>query len=188
MKNSNPQIIIDSTTTEADLYSIIDLQQKNLAKNISQKEAFEQGFTFVEYDFNLLKRICDAEPAIVARENNKLIGYAIILTRAFGSQIPELAPMFTLFDTLPYEKQKFGNASYVLIGQICIAKEFRGRGIFDQLYNQIIASLSSRFEYLITEVAVRNTRSMNAHQRVGYNVFHSYEDIGEKWNTLILKM
>ena len=54
------------------------------------------------------------------------------------------------------------------MGQICIDKPWRGRGLFDQLYAAHRQHLSGRYDCCITEVATRNGRSMSAHLRVGF--------------------
>ena len=43
------------TNTDKELEEILDLQQRNLPKNISDKEKKEQGFVTVEHSFDTLK-------------------------------------------------------------------------------------------------------------------------------------
>ena len=45
---------------------------------------------------------------------------------------------------------------------ICIAAGFRGIGIFDGLYRAMAETYGDRFDFTVTEVAARNTRSLRA--------------------------
>ena len=70
------------------------------------------------------------------------------------------------------------------MGQICIARPWRGRGVFDLLYDAHRVWLSGSYDSTITEVAIRNTRSMRAHLRVGFTVLERYRDATDEWAVL----
>ena len=48
----------------------------------------------------------------------------------------------------------------------------------------------SRFDLVVTEVAARNTRSLRAHARVGFEPLHVYPDAttGEEWHVIGLEL
>ena len=78
---------------------------------------------------------------------------------------------------------------YVVMGQVCVDKAHRGQGIFDGLYLQMQKVMKGHFEYIITEVATRNTRSMRAHERVGFtNELIYTADNEEEWAIIALKV
>ena len=93
--------------------------------------------------------------------------------------VPILEPMFQRLDALGMLGQRF----YVM-GQICIARPWRGRGVFDLLYQAHRAFLSEAYDCCLTEVATRNTRSMRAHARVGFTVVDRYRDATDDWALL----
>ena len=70
------------------------------------------------------------------------------------------------------------------MGQICIAKNYRKQGIFRGLYHFYKAELQYQFNYLITEVAAINPRSMQAHEAVGFKIIDTYEADGIVWNIM----
>jgi RimJ/RimL family protein N-acetyltransferase len=47
-----------------------------------------------------------------------------------------------------------------------------------------------RFDFTVTEVAARNTRSLKAHQRAGFQTLHVYFDAaaGEEWHVIVLDL
>ena len=44
------------------------------------------------------------------------------------------------------------------------------------------------YDFTVTEVAERNTRSLRAHERVGFQTLHTYPDAlaGEVWRVIVL--
>lgn len=180
------EIVITSVRTEKEIQQILSLQQKNLPHNISRQEAIEQGFVTVEHSFDLLKRMHDAAPAVIAKYENKVIGYALVMLPEFQEFIPVLQPMFQMFDEIDFENKKLSAYSYFVMGQVCIDKNFRGLGIFDMLYQKLKELHENTFEIMLTEVAKRNIRSLKAHERAGLKSIHEYTDNrGETWEILL---
>ena len=118
-------------------------------------------------------------PSIVAREGANLAGYALVMPVQCRSLIPILEPMFQRLESLGMLGQRF----YVM-GQICVGKPWRGKGVFDLLYQAHRRHLRATFDCSVTEVATRNTRSMRAHQRVGFTVIDRYRDATDEWALL----
>ena len=184
----NKEIHITIASTDDDLISLLKLQQQNLPHNISKEEAIEQGFVTIEHSFDVLKRMNDQHSHIIAKHHDEVVGYALVMTKEFRNDIPVLIPMFEMIDQLIYAGEPLSNQKYFVMGQVCIAKDFRGFGIFDLLYNKLKQQLSSSFKLCITEVASRNIRSIKAHERVGLKTIHVYTDWrGEKWEIMLWK-
>ncbi len=68
-----------------------------------------------------------------------------------------------------------------MVGQICVGKPWRGQGVFDLLYRAHRDQLRGRYDFVITEVATRNARSMRAHERVGFETIERYRDATDEW-------
>ncbi|MEO6037302.1 MAG: GNAT family N-acetyltransferase, partial [Saprospiraceae bacterium] len=67
---------------------------------------------------------------------------------------------------------------------------YRGQGIFDGLYRKMQVVCASDYDFTVTEIAARNTRSLRAHERVGFETLHVYDDplTGETWHVVGLGM
>jgi RimJ/RimL family protein N-acetyltransferase len=74
------------------------------------------------------------------------------------------------------------------MGQICIAPEHRGRGIFDALYAGHRRHFADAYDLLVTEVATRNGRSLRAHLRVGFEEVLRYRDDVDEWVLIALPL
>ncbi|MBU8898691.1 GNAT family N-acetyltransferase [Corallococcus sp. H22C18031201] len=168
-------------TAPAELEQVLTLQRENLRGHVSPEEALEQGFVTVAHTLDTLERMHAVAPSIIARDGERLAGYALVMpveTRAF---IPILEPMFQLFDTLSWKGKPLGDYRYYVMGQVCVARDYRGQGIFDALYREHRASYADRYELCLTEIASRNTRSMRAHARVGFQPVTTYRDDTDEW-------
>lgn len=164
---------------EEELKQILDLQQLNLPHRLSPEELGSEGFVTVEHTLELLKRMHALAPSIVAREDGRLAGYALVMPVECRAQIPILEPMFERLDALG-----LGARRYYVMGQICVDRRWRGKGVFDLLYQAHRKHLRSRFDCCVTEVATRNTRSMRAHERVGFEPIDRYQDATDEWVVL----
>jgi ribosomal protein S18 acetylase RimI-like enzyme len=185
---ANRQIQIMLATTDDELLQILKLQQQNLPQNISKAEAVEQGFVTVVHSFEVLKSMNEQHPHVIAKQNGEVVGYALVMTREFKNEIPVLVPMFEMIGQLAVDERKLADETYVVMGQICIAKSFRGAGIFDALYSFMRDSLHEMYRYCVTEVAARNGRSVRAHRRVGFATERVYTaPDGEQWELMVWK-
>src|ERR1700694_442102 len=148
---------------EHELLQILELQQQNLARNLMPGEIASQGFVTVEHSLDVLRRMHALAPSIVARDGEALAGYALVIPVECRSFVPILDPMFQRLEALRVER-------FYAMGQVCVGKAWRGRGVFDLLYKAHREHLRGAYECVVTEVATRNTRSMRAHERVGFTV------------------
>lgn len=180
-------ITFKAAESAKELQQILHLQQLNLPKSITEKERLEQGFVTVEHDFPLLSSMNASAPQIIATSGQQVVGYALVMLESFADQIPVLIPMFKKLSSLVYQGKSLQAYKYYVMGQVCIDKAFRGQGLFDGMYHEQRRQLSGHYDFVVTEVATRNTRSMRAHERVGFKTIHIYADPdhGEEWAIIL---
>ena len=168
-------------STRRELEQILQLQQKNLIKSLSAQEREKEGFLTVEHNFPLLKEMNDVCGHIIAVDHGDVVGYALCMHPKFGQSIDVLKPMF-----VEINKIVEGKSNYMVMGQICVAKEYRGKGIFQNLYQTMKNRLPKGFDGIITEVNVKNIRSMNAHRAIGFKVLKEYSSADTVWSLIVL--
>ena len=168
-----------------DLEDILRLQRDNLRDRVSPEEAQAQGFVTVAHTLEALERMHALAPSVLAREGDALAGYALVMPLAAKEAAPELAPMFAQFDALSWQGRPLSAYRYYVMGQVCVARPFRGRGVFDALYRGHRDAYAGRFDFTVTEIATRNTRSMRAHERVGFQVLSTYRDELDEWAVVL---
>ena len=171
---------------ESDLFKILQLQQCNLPAQLSSEVIADQGFVTVEHSLEMLQRMHRAAPSILAYDGTALAGYALAMTRDFGQDIPVLVPMFELLDNLMWDGRRLGDLRYIVVGQVCVAAPYRGQGVFDGLYRVYSRYYRDQYEVLVTEIATRNTRSLAAHKRIGFEIIHHFQaPDGENWEIVL---
>jgi ribosomal protein S18 acetylase RimI-like enzyme len=177
-------LLATTVTAERELEDIIRLQRANLISGLSTTEWQDQGFVTVEHTMNMLRQMHDAAPSIIIKDGDKVIAYALAMPQECRQLVPALEPMFANFDQLVWKGQPLKEREFYVMGQICIDKAYRGQGLFDKLYHKHKEVYSPRYDSLITEVATRNTRSMRAHERVGFESINVYRDELDEWSVV----
>jgi len=175
------EIYYNRAKTTQELNEILELQNANISSNISNKDKFTEGFVTVYHTLEILKAMNDKCPHIIAKCDGKVIGYALCMHKDFKDNIDILKPMFKQIDNCLKT-----SASYMVMGQVCIESSFRKKGVFRGLYNFMKEKMKLDYDLIITEVDQNNTRSMNAHQAIGFKILYSYQSNSQDWNILYL--
>ncbi len=176
-------ITYDRVQTNKDLQEILRLQRTNLPAALSHSEQVSEGFVTVSHSLEILEQMNTRCPHIVAKHDGDVVGYALCMMESFRNDIPILIPMFQEIDSVIQKGSK-----YMVMGQICIDKSYRGKGIFRGLYEYMASELRANFDVIITEVDVTNTRSSQAHRSVGFKVLKTYHANDRNWELIGLEI
>lgn len=170
-----------TVTSENELHQILSLQRENHASSLSESRASIDGFVTVMHSFQLLKEMNEVAPQVIAKDGERVIGYALVMLRSFAGMIPVLQPMFDLLAMIKYGKRCITDYSFYVMGQICIDNSYRGSGVFDALYQKHKEIHRDAFDLCVTSVSTRNKRSMRAHKRVGFREVNTFRDATDEW-------
>lgn len=175
-------VVYKRASDAEELDQILKLQLQNLSTRLSPAERQKEGFVTIEHTFELLDRMNAVCPHVIAKDEDKVVGYALCMHPKFADEINILKPMFnkikaTLADSI----------SYIVMGQICIAREYRNKGVFRKLYETMKQAVQPEFDCIITEVDAKNTRSLSAHYAIGFNDLKTYSSGRQQWHLIILK-
>ena len=91
----------------------------------------------------------------------------------YAAEVPVLTPMFERIKTHIDPERTPGWSPYVAMGQVCVAKAYRGQGVFQGMYDHYRELLKHDFRSVITEVSSENPRSLRAHFRQGFTVMET---------------
>jgi len=178
-------VTIKLVSTQDELIGIQELQQQNLRKNITETEAAEQGFLMAEYNLAFLQKMHDAAPSVIAVAEGKVVGYALVSIKAIRDEHDLLADLFNTIDRLKYQSEDLVSSNYVVVGQLCVGKGFRGMGLVDSMYQYFKDCYADQYEYLITDIAKANPRSLKAHQRKGFQIIDELSYGGIGWDIVL---
>jgi GNAT superfamily N-acetyltransferase len=172
-------------TNTKELEQVLELQQQYLRGQTNATEEKEQGFLTVAHTLDLLQKMDALEHSIIVKDENALAGYALAMPKECRAIIPVLVPMFENFDDLLYLGKPVNNYSFYVMGQICVAKRYRGQGVFDMLYQKHRENFKNKYDFVITEISTRNLRSLRAHERIGFKTLCIYTDATDEWAVVI---
>ena len=170
-----------TVTNNDELQQILDLQQLYLTGQNNSVEEKEQGFVTVKHSLNVLQKMHELSPSVIVKDEGKVVAYALVMTKECSSFIPVLVPMFESFAKINYKQQPLSAYSFYVMGQVCVHKDYRGKAVFDMLYNHHKQLFSRQYDFVLTEIATRNTRSVRAHERVGFKTIHTFRDTTDEW-------
>ncbi len=183
------KLIITHAVTASDLENILALQSLNLATNIPEDVARHEGFVTIKHTIELLEVMNRPYPHVIAKDLEDVVGYALVMLPDLAPEIPFLKPMFDTFSSMNYNGLRIRKEDYFVMGQICVAKDYRSTGVFARMYDYLTTSMKAHFKYCITEISQSNQRSLAAHLKLGFTIIH--EHIGEdgiNWYTVLLDL
>ncbi|HEV7620333.1 MAG TPA: GNAT family N-acetyltransferase [Flavisolibacter sp.] len=178
-------LIVKTVTEKEELEQIHRLNQENLKQNLSIEELSGQGFVTWLYSMELLKKMNNLAPSVIVKDNDKVVGYALVTLQECASFHKDLYTMMDHIKKLAFRNAPITSFDFYCMGQICIDKDYRGKGLVKMLYQKHREIYSQRFQLLVTEISTSNKRSMNAHNKIGFVDIHTYRDILDEWNVVV---
>ena len=172
-------------TTDDEIIQIHKMNQLYLRSNLSQQVQEEEGFVSWLYPVPLLQQMDSIAPSIIVKDDDSVIGYALVTPIEASSFHRDLQTMIDNLETLDYKGKLLSAYSYYIMGQVCIDKEYRGKGIFGMLFQKHKEIYSDKYELLVTEISTKNLRSQKAHEKVGFTTIYTYTDTVDEWNVVV---
>src|SRR5438067_12197007 len=92
---------------DAELEEILELQRRNLPRNLDERESAENGFVTVEHTLDVLRRMHALAPRIIARDGSDLAGYELVMPIECRTFVTVLEPMFRRLEALGVIRRRF---------------------------------------------------------------------------------
>jgi len=176
--------------TGADIENIIKLQKENLHHNLSEVEK-SNGFLFLENTHEDLKKIlCGDGVMVVCKNNNELLGYLFSINLDYAKSLHFFSKLIESLENIDYEGKNINEYKYCILGQVCVKKDFRGKGILEKLYTKIKEELVYlNYDIAVSEIAENNTRSISANLgKIGLKNIGHYTSNGVQWLIVVLDL
>ena len=139
----------------------------------------------VKHTIAQLQLMNDRCPHVIMKSDGVVVGYALSMLPSFADMIHQLIPMFRTIDQLSYQGKALQDATYIVVGQICISRGFRGKGLFSPLYHAF-RRFNDNFDFCLTEIDTANARSLSAHRKVGFEDLSDHlDEAGKTWRIVI---
>lgn len=178
-------MLIKAVTDLKELNGIKTLQQQNLKSVLTADEAEAEGFVTAEYDVEYLHLMNERTPAIVAKDDERVVGYALATVKDVGLKHDLLHDLFKTIDGIIYDGRRLSDTRYIVVGQLCVAKGYRGLGLVHEMYTAFRDVYASAYQFCITDVAENNPRSLKAHLKSGFKVIDTLRYGGIGWHIVL---
>jgi ribosomal protein S18 acetylase RimI-like enzyme len=172
-------------TDENELLQIHELSQQNLKTNLDAETKRRQGFVTWLYSVDLLKQIHKLAPSIIVKDGDAIAGYALTTLKESSTFHADLKKMFHDLEIVQYKDKPLTHYHFYCMGQICVAKHYRGQGVVQMLYDKHKEVYSGQYEFILTEISTTNARSLKAHAKIGFEKIYTYTDEKDEWNVVV---
>jgi ribosomal protein S18 acetylase RimI-like enzyme len=172
-------------TTDDELRQIVELSAINHRNNVSAFEKEKEGFISWQYSYELLHKMHQQQPHVIVKDGERLAGYALVALKEAKVFHADLAAMINSLEALVYNNKPLSDYNYYVMGQVCVDKAYRGKGVFDMLYQHHKKIFKDKFDFVATEISTNNLRSIRAHEKVGFKTIYTYKDAVDEWNVVL---
>ena len=173
-----------TVTKEEELIQIHHLNQQNIRQNLSPEERQKEGFVTWLYSTELLREMHNLAPSVIVKDKDTVIGYALVTLKEAAAFHPDLQIMIDNLQPIIYQGRPLFSYEFYCMGQVCIHKDYRGKGVFNMLFQKHKEIYSSKYQLLVTEISPSNIRSQKAHENVGFKTIYTYKDKIDDWNVV----
>lgn len=183
-------LVFRRAETSEDFQKVFELQNKNLVRSLSESD-LKDGFLSGEFTLGKLRAMNDSICIMTCFSGDGLCGYHIASTPEFNQTAPLLMQMLQQFDKISYKDKQLAEYECFIAGPSCIAKEYRGLGIYPQLISLLFDFLKetqnpSRLR--ISFASASNPRSLNAQKKIGCEIVGEFEFNSHKFMVLCLDL
>jgi len=164
-----------SLATNENINGILALQSKNLVSNLKDDEK-NDGFVTTPFTNKQIEDLIKLDGVFIALDENRVISYAMCASWHYWLAWPMFEHMASFLETLSFKGKQLTLDNSYQYGPICVAKEYRGNKIFENLFEYAREEMSKKYPILVTFINKVNNRSYEAHVRkLGLEVITQFE-------------
>lgn len=161
--------------TKENIPSILELQAQNLVTNLKDDEK-DDGFVTTPFTIEQLEKLIELDGVIIALKGEKVVSYVMCASWHYWVAWPMFEYMASFLETLKYKNQKLTMDNSYQYGPICVSKECRGSGIFENIFEFARKEMNKKYPFLVTFINKINRRSYEAHVRkLGLEIITEFE-------------
>lgn len=158
-----------------DIEKVLELHFKYQIDSINEEDKKDGFITTAFTKEQMIDLITLEQGLFIAVENEKIIAYIMSASWNFWSRWPMFTYMIEDLPNLEYLGQKLSIENSYQYGPVCVDKEFRGRGILENLFEFARINMAKKFPILVTFINKINPRSFEMHKRkIGLEVIKEF--------------
>ena len=145
-----------------DYAEIVRLQRANYIANLTAEERRE-GFLSAEFSLDQVAAIASDLGIAIVTMDDALAGCLCGIRREYDHGSPVVAKMLESYDQAWFQSKPLSAFNSYIYGPVCIARQYRRRGLLRGLYEFQKKDLAGQFEVGVALVSHSNPHSMQAH-------------------------
>jgi hypothetical protein len=145
-----------------DYAEIVQLQRANYIANLTAEERRE-GFLSAEFSLDQVAAIASDLGIAIVTIDDDLAGCLCGIRREFNHGSPLVEKMLESYVNAVFEDKPLSAFNSYIYGPVCIARQYRRRGLLRGLYEFQKKDLAGLFELGVALVSHSNPHSMQAH-------------------------
>ncbi len=146
-----------------DIDGVMALLKKYHVDTISPEDK-PSGFVTTNFTAKQMEHLITKENGItIAKENNKVLGFAMAASWQFWSEWPFFAHMINEIPKNSFNGQSLNIYNSYQYGPICIDTSVRGTGVFEKVFHSSLSNMAKIYPIMVTFINHINPRSYTAH-------------------------
>ena len=169
-------MITTRVATVSDIVQILTLQEKYLYRNLSETER-KEGFVTTRFTTPQLVEIIKETGLFVAEnEAEEIIAYAFGGSWKYFEQWEIFNFMVSRFPSLNFHGREITTSNSFQYGPVCIDQKYRGKGVLNQIFEEMRIELAKKHPISITFINKINIISEIAHtKKLGWEIIDTFE-------------
>lgn len=147
----------------------------------------KDGFISVRFTVDDLVEMADNGVTVVAVSSDTTAGVLSAQTCEYNvSRIPLVKEMVKALAGKVFEGQAIDTTTSIVCGPVCVAKEFRGLGVMEHMYELLKREAKPNYPLGLTLISQGNPRSLRAHEKIGMQKVTSFDFDGRTFDALAM--
>ncbi|WP_299397507.1 GNAT family acetyltransferase [uncultured Gelidibacter sp.] len=175
--------------TNADIDGVLALQERYLYSNLNKLER-QKGFVTTPFTTAQIEEIIQQNGIFIAEnELGTLIGYAFAGSWRYFEQWEIFNYMVSRFPQLSFEGKEITTSNSFQYGPVCIDEAYRGKGLLNQLFEEMRLEFVKNYPISITFINKVNVISEKAHtKKLGWQIIDEFEFNSKNYIALAFNM
>ncbi|MEO5788815.1 GNAT family acetyltransferase [Gelidibacter sp.] len=162
--------------TQDDIKGILSLQEKYLYRNLTDQER-EKGFVTTPFTIPQIEEIIQQNGIFIAEnEDDGIIAYAFAGSWSNFEQWEIFIYIVSRFPQLSFHGNHITTENSFQYGPVCIDERYRGRGLLNQIFEEMRLEFLKKYPISITFINKINVISEKAHtKKLGWEIIDEFQ-------------
>lgn len=174
---------------KADIEGVLALQARYLYRNLSDEER-KKGFVTTPFTVSQLEEILLENGLFIAEtEDGKIVSYVFAGSWNYFEQWGIFNFMVSRFPEVSFQGKEITTSNSFQYGPICIDENYRGKGLLNQIFEEMRLEFCKKYPISITFINKINAISTRAHtKKLGWEIIDEFQFNNNTYIGLALDM